>query len=345
MPYNGIYWYTLVYTSREGTAVMHLDKQHPVPIYLQLKELLRNQIEQGVYRSHQKLPSERDLCQLHDLSRMTARRALQELIDEGLVYTRVGKGTFVSDKLNNDGLNKASVGSRREPNGADLANRITLNYQHKLVDELSTFNCVGAEKVINDALAAFPLELVATKLFPAVIRQLEQEWQQGKVSLLAQNYAITTLRSHLTAMFNAATTPESRAKLLLACAPQDQHEIGLLLFALSLRRRGFRVIYLGPNVTSSDFRQVIDTAHPDLICFSAATVESARALVDLSQQILTYIQTNKNARELNVPLTPLFAFAGGVFVKKPWLIARLKGLYLGDTVETAVQKVQKLVVP
>ena len=43
---------------------MYLDKQHPVPVYLQLKEMLRNQIEQGIYFSHQKLPSERDLCQV-----------------------------------------------------------------------------------------------------------------------------------------------------------------------------------------------------------------------------------------------------------------------------------------
>lgn len=77
---------------------MSLDKQHPVPVYLQLKQLLQNQIEQGVYQPHQKLPSERDLCQYHNLSRMTARRALQELVAEGLAYTRLGKGTFVANK-------------------------------------------------------------------------------------------------------------------------------------------------------------------------------------------------------------------------------------------------------
>jgi DNA-binding transcriptional regulator YhcF (GntR family) len=79
---------------------MHLDKQHSVPIYIQLKQLLRRQIEHGVYLPHQKLPSERDLSQRYNLSRMTARRALQELISEGLAYTQLGKGTFVANKPN-----------------------------------------------------------------------------------------------------------------------------------------------------------------------------------------------------------------------------------------------------
>ena len=75
---------------------MFLDKQHPRPVYIQLKEILRGKIENGFYLSHQKLPSERDLCQRHQLSRMTARKALKSLIAEGFAYTQVGKGTFVS---------------------------------------------------------------------------------------------------------------------------------------------------------------------------------------------------------------------------------------------------------
>ncbi len=323
---------------------MYLDKQHPIPVYLQLKELLRNQIEQGVYRSHQKLPSERDLCQIHDLSRMTARRALQELIDEGLAYTRIGKGTFVSDHLNNSNQSVTSVDSSIQPNGVDLADNVMGHYQQKLANELSRFSCVDAERVINEALSAFSLELVAMELFPAVIRQLEQDWQQGKVSLLAQNYAITTLRSYLTAMFNAATPSGSSSKLLLACAPQDQHEIGLLLLALGLRRRGFRVIYLGPNVTATDFQQVIDTARPELICFSAGTVESARVLASLSQQMSMARQIDKNANETGSSLAPPFAFGGGAFVKNRSLIPQVQGLYLGDKIQIAVKRVQELVV-
>lgn len=318
---------------------MYLDKQHPTPIYLQLKELLRSQIEQGLYRSHQKLPSERDLCQHYNLSRMTARRALQELIDEGLAYTRVGKGTFVSHQPNN--LAAAGNGLN-QPHHHNLTTNITLHYQQKLVDELSSFNCVEVEAIITEAVAAYSVELVAMTLFPEVIRQLEQQWQQGQISLLAQNYAITTLRSHLIAMFNAAATLQFGQKAVLSCAPEDQHEIGLLLLALSLRRRGFRVIYLGPHVFTTDFHQLIDTARPDLICFSAATAESGKSLVTLSRQCLANLQIQRTGGGGQLAARPVFTFGGAAFSQKPSLTSQVQGLYLGDTVEAAVTKIQRL---
>ncbi len=319
---------------------MRLDKQHPTPVYLQLKDLLRNQIEQGLYHSHQKLPSERDLCQHYKLSRMTARRALQELIDEGLAYTRVGKGTFVSNKLNNAATD--FIDNSNQSYDLNLSNSIISRYQQELVSHLSSFNSVEAERVISDALASYSLEVVAMTLFPKVIRQLEQQWYQGEVSLLAQNYAITTLRSHLIAMFNSATTSQSGPKILLSCAPHDQHEIGLLLLALSLRRRGFRVIYLGPNITSSDFQQVIDTALPELICFSAETTEAGKALANLSQQCFTQLQLQKSIDENELNTGPILTFGGSAFIQNPSLIPRVRGLYLGDSIEVAVAKTKEL---
>ena len=337
MVYTGINWYRPGLGADQG--IMQLDKQHPTPIYLQLKELLRSQIEQGLYISHQKLPSERDLCQHYNLSRMTARRALQELIDEGLAYTRVGKGTYVSHQSNN--TITAANNLNQSPH-LNLSPNITFRYQQKLVDELSSFNCVEAEQTINDAVAAYSVEQVAMNLFPEVIRQLEQQWQQGKISLLGQNYAFTTLRSHLIAMFNAAATLQLGKRVVLACAPQDQHEIGLLLLALSLRRRGFRVIYLGPNVSATDFHQLIDTALPDLICFSAAIPEAGKALVTLSQQCLTNLKIQSTGNVNPLSTGPVFTFGGAAFTQRPSLVAQVQGLYLGDTVDAAVTKIQRL---
>lgn len=308
---------------------MHLDKQHPRPVYLQLKEVLQCRIEQGIYFPHQKLPSERELCRYHDLSRMTARRALQALIAEGFAYTRVGKGTFVSDI---SGVAARSV----ENNGRLLEvvdDSVETGSQQKLVEQLLSFDCVGAEHTIRGVLAANSLETVAVKLFPRVIRQLEERWHNGEANLLAQNYAITSLRSQLIAMVNA-TTCECGPKALLTCAPGDQHEIGLLLLALSLQRRGFVVVYLGPNFTTTAFEEVIDTVQPQLVCFSAATAQSAKALIAFSQEYQAVI--------LGQPNNSHFTFGGAAFNQEPALISEITGMYLGDTIEAAVLKIQDL---
>jgi MerR family transcriptional regulator, light-induced transcriptional regulator len=305
---------------------MHLDKHHPRPVYLQLKELLQCQIEQGIFFPHQKLPSERELCRHHNLSRMTARKALQILITEGFAYTRVGKGTFVSDIA---GVKSGvSNGNGHTSAGLDI---IAESYnQQQLVEQLLAFDSTGAEQTIRGVLANHSLETVAVRLFPQVIRQLETHWHNGEANLLAQHYAITTLRSQLISMVNASSC-ECGPKALLACAPGDQHEIGLLLLALSLRRRGYAVIYLGSNMTTTEFKEVVDTIKPQLICFSAATVQSAEALGLFSQQL----QAGINGSALT--------FGGTAFNQRPDLIPKISGLYLGDTIEVAVENIQTLV--
>ncbi|MCB0153453.1 MAG: GntR family transcriptional regulator [Anaerolineae bacterium] len=307
---------------------MQLDKQHPVPIYLQLKNMLQNQIMQGMYYSHQKLPSERDLCRDHNLSRMTARRALQELIDEGYAYTKTGKGTFVSDTLSGIG-NHSAISQRKVSGLVDLAS--LEYYQKKLMDRLVSFDPVGVEKVTNEVLATNSVETVATSIFPAVIRELEDRWHRQQISLLTQNYAVTTLRCQLTAMINATGSWGGGIKALLACAPDDQHEIGILSLALALRRRGLIVIYLGPNVSTTEFRQVFDMVQPQLVCFSAATEQSAKKLTDFRQANKGYFDSRS-----------LFTYGGVAFSRNQSLISDILGLYLGHTIEAAVLKVEHL---
>lgn len=82
---------------------MRLKRQAPIPLYVQLKDALAAEIAAGRYRPHQQLPSERELCERFKVSRMTARQAITGLTHDGLVYARVGKGTFVSEpKINQE---------------------------------------------------------------------------------------------------------------------------------------------------------------------------------------------------------------------------------------------------
>ena len=67
-----------------------------LPIYIQVREALREQINSGVLQPGDKLPSEEQLASTYGISRMTMRRSLNDLIDMGLLYRRHGVGTFVS---------------------------------------------------------------------------------------------------------------------------------------------------------------------------------------------------------------------------------------------------------
>lgn len=68
----------------------------PVPLYTQLKDVLRERILEGSYPPHSRMPSEHELGKAFDVSRITVRQALGDLQKEGLIFKIHGKGTFVA---------------------------------------------------------------------------------------------------------------------------------------------------------------------------------------------------------------------------------------------------------
>lgn len=68
----------------------------PVPLYTQIKDMLRERILDGSYQPHQQMPSESEMINSFGVSRITVRQALNDLQNEGLIFKIHGKGTFVS---------------------------------------------------------------------------------------------------------------------------------------------------------------------------------------------------------------------------------------------------------
>lgn len=86
----------------EGAAVnptsFVIDKSLPTPAYLQLSQQLKAAIQAGRLAAGSAIPSERDLAEALGLSRMTVRRALEELVSARYVEQRRGSGTYVTGK-------------------------------------------------------------------------------------------------------------------------------------------------------------------------------------------------------------------------------------------------------
>jgi GntR family transcriptional regulator len=75
-----------------------IDRNNPLPYYVQLKESIRERIERGDWKPGDLLPSEAQLCEQFDVSRTVVRQALKDLTHEGLLYSRKGKGSFVAEQ-------------------------------------------------------------------------------------------------------------------------------------------------------------------------------------------------------------------------------------------------------
>lgn len=83
-----------------------LNKKIPIPLYYQLKQHLTERIDHGELKPGEFIPSERELSEQFEISRMTVRQALQELVVEGRLIREKGKGTTVAAPKISQGLLK-----------------------------------------------------------------------------------------------------------------------------------------------------------------------------------------------------------------------------------------------
>lgn len=83
--------------NNRNLAVEGIRRDIPLALYYQLKVLIKSKIESGEWEPGTKIPSEEDLARMCSVSRMTARQAVKELVQEGWLYRETGKGSFVAD--------------------------------------------------------------------------------------------------------------------------------------------------------------------------------------------------------------------------------------------------------
>ena len=77
---------------------MKLRDNSLTPLYRQVLEDIKGSISSGQYAPGNRIPSEAELSELYDVSRVTVRRAIEELVSEGYLTKRQGKGTYVNQR-------------------------------------------------------------------------------------------------------------------------------------------------------------------------------------------------------------------------------------------------------
>lgn len=83
----------------DALAALKPDSESSTPLYLQVASKLSNAIAAGLWQADEALPSERMLCELLGVSRVTARKAIDVLFEQGLIVRRQGSGTYIAPRL------------------------------------------------------------------------------------------------------------------------------------------------------------------------------------------------------------------------------------------------------
>lgn len=83
-----------------------LDRNKSIPLYHQIRDVLRDSLFGGDYRPGKQIPSEKELIAKYGVSRITVKQAINSLVQEGLLYKVRGKGTFVAKPRLEHNLNR-----------------------------------------------------------------------------------------------------------------------------------------------------------------------------------------------------------------------------------------------
>jgi GntR family transcriptional regulator len=218
-----------------------LDRSSFVPLYHQLYEALRQQIDGGQWKPGDQLPTEAELASTYNISQITIRKALNMLVDAGAIYRHRGKGTFVAQQAITSNLGQV-VNIEEDMRQRGLSFRVelletvtapvskgtALMLQTGIGEELA---CIKRLFIVENEPICLERSYFVHRLCPGILRQVSANTPLS--TTLAEEYGLLAGKSEQTIRARPAGTEYARE---LQIAPEDP-----LLFVE-------RVVYSNRNV-------------------------------------------------------------------------------------------------
>jgi len=151
------------------------DPQAASPLYLQLAQKLAQAIRDGHYQADEALPSERLLSESLDLSRVTARKAIDRLVEQGLIIRKRGSGNYIAPKLEQPLSRLTSFSQELHQRGFKPSSRwLTRGFSLAAPDEQLSLGLATGERVArlerlrlaDQVVMAYEVSLLPSAVLP-----------------------------------------------------------------------------------------------------------------------------------------------------------------------------------
>ncbi len=246
--------------------------------------------------------------------------------DEGLRISRAVKLWRSLEEKGQDPLRAMRLPAETpEPTGEQL-----VDLREAWVAGCLAFDEQGAEQALDQAFALHPPEAVCLQIIRKGIADIGQLWYRGEATVQQEHFASHLAMRRIKTLMSGAAAPTRRGRFLVACPPQEQHVIGTSMLAFLLRRAGWDVVYLGPQVPLRHMEQTVDNIRPDLVILGAQQLHTAGTLREVAESL----------HQKDVPV----AFGGGIFNRLPDLRQRVPGHFIGPTLDRAAEAVGSFLV-
>jgi methanogenic corrinoid protein MtbC1 len=133
---------------------------------------------------------------------------------------------------------------------------------------LDAFDETAGHAVFDRALSSFGLETVLRDVVLPTLEDVGARWESGELTVAQEHFASNVLRGRLLGL--ARGWGQGAGPLaLLAAPPGEQHDLGLIVFGLALRARGWRVTFLGSDTPVSTIADTAERISPDVVVLAA----------------------------------------------------------------------------
>jgi DNA-binding transcriptional MerR regulator len=151
--------------------------------------------------------------------------------------------------------------------------------RRELAEALDRFDEPRAQAVLDRLLTAATVDTLIGEVVLPYLSELGERWERGEISVAQEHFASGVLRGRLLGLardWGLGVGPLA----LLACLPGEQHDLGLIAFGLTLRSRGWRVVYLGQDAPLETVEQAGGELDPSLIVLSTVGAERVRPVLE-----------------------------------------------------------------
>lgn len=144
---------------------------------------------------------------------------------------------------------------------------------------LDTFDNARAQLAFDRLIGEFSVETVVREAVLPYLRMLGERWSVGDASVAQEHFASTFLRERLLALargWDGGVGPRA----ILACPPGERHDLGLVVFGLALRGRGWRVTFFGADTPIDTLAAASAHLQPHVVVLAAVASEPLEAVAD-----------------------------------------------------------------
>ena len=217
----------------------------------------------------------------------------------------------------------------RQPIHNDREPQHLLNLRSRLVGALVDLDEQRAESILSEAYSMYPVEVIVSEVFHGVMVDIGTSWHDGSIPITTEHFASNFVRGRLRLLMNISGPTVTGLSVIIACAPQDMHELGALTMAVLLRRVGYQIYFTGSDTPIPDLVAMAEAVNPIAVMISASSRESVSVL--------------KQGKDLLSNLAPLLIFGGHAFNEDPSEAVSLGGHFLAKSANEAVESFNHLI--